>query len=169
MTLVVQTPDRFFYDLLNQSSKKHRVNVEDEVKVYLIKLLSALVADANMVELEKALSIMYLQACQDKDKDALKLVGDTCLFQLGLYPMLNPSNHSLYAELGPSSYRLLVARADVYGSLSRDFSKVVDLLLGANMLLNDDVRHKCNIWWSTKNPLVKDILEEDNIVPLKGF
>lgn len=163
MTIVFENPTTFFHDLLQQSSQTHRITIPEEVQVYVLHLLVDSLTNTARIDLDSSLSLKYLEAAYIRDEASLKQVGDSCLFMLGLFPTHRPEHHSLYHELGPTSYFGL--RTKVYNQLSTHFTSTVNLLLGVHLLLS--TTNALCVWNATHSRIARNVLREYNIIPLR--
>lgn len=137
MQLIFDTPEFFFYDLITKSKRKHSIQTDDNIDAYLVSLLSTLATGEYRFNMTDPLSILYLQACQTHDSSLYRVVGDSSLLFLGFFPSQSiKHSESLYRNLGISSYDALQDR--LFQKLAYDFDKAVQLLFGAQLLLEGE-------------------------------
>lgn len=164
MPIVIDNPSTFFFDLLQQSSRTHKISLPQEVEVYLLHTLVQSLTTINSIDFENPLSLKYLEATAAGNKTILKQVGDSCLIILGLFPMYRVEHRTLYRELGPTCYAEL--DKNIYYQLSSHFASAVDLLLGASLLLNNT--NALTLWHLTYSHVARRTLREFNVIPLRG-
>jgi hypothetical protein len=164
MSIVLDNPSSFFYDLLQHSSKEHKITLPQDVEVYLLHMLVDSLSNSTRFDLCNSLSLRYLEAAQTRDASSFKQIGDSCLIILGLFPTHRPEHQSLYYDLGPTSYMGLNQK--IYHQLSVFFVQAVDVLLGVHLSL--DQKDALDIWHATHNRVARKVLYESNVIPLRG-
>lgn len=134
MTLLVNsTSVALWHDIIHEAEAACTITLKEDLESYLVFLLMRYVNKPEMVKQIMANEFLEgLQQTYYKRQVAMQDVGDKCLLFSGLFPHIAEKRLvkiSYFVNIGQSAYDTLSKQStDLYGSLSRQFVSLMDIL-----------------------------------------
>jgi len=126
-----------WHALVVDAQAYRRIELGESLEHYLVYLLHGFCTKPDIVS--SILGIEFLESLQSRDKErsqALRAVGDKCLFLSGLFPSRAKRfalNLSYFVDIGQSAYfsaAQSTSQGDILSLLSAEFIKVMDVMHG---------------------------------------
>lgn len=178
---VVKNSDNFFYDLLSAAVNNQKINISDQVKIYLIKLLSENVIKNDLIsKSDTPLSIIFHKSMIEPIKERkmmLKYVGDYSLYVAGYFSeSLNRKiiDTGYYISIGGQAFGRLSNLSSspevstMYGEMFGKFNMLVDVLMEisfeTSMTRAQDIIRMYDRWVHTGSPVLERKLIEKGVI-----
>lgn len=176
--LLIKSSEEYFLTELELAEQKLGFKTNEELKVYILKLLSNQLLQNNELDLNKPLAISFLEAFnEDQNSCARKLknIGDYVLYIAGYFSeSLNKKiiDIDYYNKLGVKAYaelyNLLGESGAVYYSLCTDYYKLLDLLMEISFkTMQTDTKNLIKLydrWLVTGSNVLEKKLNEKGII-----
>lgn len=187
-------PHEFFHEQLTEAAASLKVDLDDNLRFYLINLMCDFVDPARVENPEEGgidllgtpLALIFKEALESPPSHRLRLLkrlGDTSLYFSGFFPdYFNTKTFDIkyYAEMGSSAYRTVstIMRdqfaephfTSIYANLSARFIELADVLgevaeAGHSAKRPDDILTLYDRWQQTASKRLQRKLERWGIVP----
>lgn len=177
---VFKNIDVFFHGLIEEASNKHRIVVGEDLKYYLVSLLSSNMGKSEQEYCESPLAILIHEANfapLNKKIEMLKFIGDESLYMAGYFSeslKRKLVDRSYYINIGGMAFRTLAgvsvikSSKELYKDIYKDFSKLVELLTAVSIQTfssnYEDIVRLYESWQISKSQVIENKLKEKGVI-----
>lgn len=133
---IIKSTEEYFFKEFNLAQSKTGICLEEDLKVYLLKLLVSNLDNKTNLDLNKALGVLFLEAIKEPQCIAvkkLKSIADHTLYMAGYFSQsLNNKliDINYYCNLSKKAYLELYSILDevIYNKIVNNYSCLIDVL-----------------------------------------
>jgi len=134
---IIKSSEEYFFNEFNLAQNKTGINLEEDLKVYILKILVDRLNNKIDLDLNKPLAILYLEALKEPQNQCvkkLKCIADHTLYIAGYFSeSLNKKliDTKYYYDLSRNAYKELynILDENIYIKIYNNYNNLVDILI----------------------------------------
>ena len=171
---IIKNSEEYFLSEFNKALEKVEVFISEELKMYMLKLLSANLIQNKEIDLETPLAVQFLESLNEaKNQRKLKIIADYTLFISGYFAeSFNKKiiDVDYYRKIGRKAYAELYNKLGdlIYYELYNEYNKLLEILTQMSFsTMHTSTKNLLKLydrWLVTGNNVLEKKLNEKGII-----